>query len=48
MRRRALAALARETRIQFSDLGPDITVLGSAAVLLHEELGITPSRRLPA
>jgi N-acetylglucosamine repressor len=47
MRRRSLAALARETRIQFSDLGPDITVLGSAALLLHEELGITPSQRVP-
>jgi len=48
MSRRTLAALARETRIQFSELGPDITVLGAAARLLHEELGITPSRRVPA
>jgi N-acetylglucosamine repressor len=47
MRRRSLAALARETHVEFSDLGPDITVLGSAALLLHEELGITPSRRTP-
>jgi len=47
MRRRSLAALALETRVQFSDLGPDITVLGSAALLLNEQLGITPSRRIP-
>jgi N-acetylglucosamine repressor len=47
MRRRSLAALARETHVQFSDLGSDITILGSAALLLNEELGITPSRRIP-
>jgi N-acetylglucosamine repressor len=42
MRRRSLAALASETQVHFSALGPDITILGAAAVLLQAELGITP------
>ena len=43
---RCLAALARDTCIDFSPIGSDdITTLGAAAVLLHEELGIWPFRR---
>jgi N-acetylglucosamine repressor len=42
---RALAALARDTRVEFSTIASDITALGAAAVLLHEELGIWPLRR---
>jgi glucokinase len=41
---RSLAALARETQVDYSAIGPDITALGAAAVLLHEELGIWPFR----
>jgi predicted NBD/HSP70 family sugar kinase len=44
-RARSLAALARDTRVEFSSLGSDITALGAAAMLLHEELGIWPLRR---
>jgi glucokinase-like ROK family protein len=49
MLRRALAVLARSTQIQVSPMGEDITALGAAAVLLHQELGIWPLRsgRLP-
>jgi predicted NBD/HSP70 family sugar kinase len=42
---RSLAALARSTRIEFSAIESDITSLGAAAVLLHQELGIWPLRR---
>lgn len=46
MRARSLAALAGDTRVEFSGIGADeITALGAAAVLLHEELGIWPFRR---
>jgi N-acetylglucosamine repressor len=45
VRARCLAALARDTRVEFSAIGSDITALGSAAVLLHEELGIWPIPR---
>jgi predicted NBD/HSP70 family sugar kinase len=41
---RCLAALARDTRLEFSAIGEDITALGAAAVLLHQELGIWPMR----
>ena len=37
---RCLEALARNTRIEFSAIGADITALGAAAVLLHQELAI--------
>ncbi len=43
--RRSLAALARATRVNFSAIGADITALGAAAVLLHQELGIWPLQR---
>jgi N-acetylglucosamine repressor len=39
---RCLAALARDTQIEFSTIASDITSLGAAAVLLHQELGIWP------
>jgi predicted NBD/HSP70 family sugar kinase len=42
---RSLAALAQDTRVEFSAIGGDITSLGAAAVLLHEELGVWPLRR---
>jgi N-acetylglucosamine repressor len=45
VRKRALAALARDARVEFSSIASDITALGAAAVLLHEELGIWPLRR---
>jgi N-acetylglucosamine repressor len=48
VRARSLAALARETRVEFSTIASDITALGAAAVLLHEELGIWPLRPAPA
>ena len=38
--RRALPALAEETCIETSSLGPDIVILGAAALLLTEELGL--------
>jgi predicted NBD/HSP70 family sugar kinase len=44
-RARSLAALARTTRVEFSAIGSDITALGAAAVLLHQELGIWPLPR---
>jgi len=40
----SLAVLARATRVEFSSVASDITSLGAAAVLLHEELGIWPLR----
>ena len=40
---RSLAALARDTRVEYSAIGSDITALGAAAVLLHEELGVRVS-----
>jgi predicted NBD/HSP70 family sugar kinase len=43
--RRCLGALARETEVRFSAIGGDLTVLGAAAVLLHQELGLWPLRR---
>jgi glucokinase len=42
---RCLEALARNTRIEFSAIGSDITALGAAAVLLHQELAIWPLKR---
>ncbi len=44
---RSLAALANATRVEFSAIGSDLTALGAAAVLLHEELGIWPFRGTP-
>ena len=38
--RRSLAALADETRIEVTSLGPDIVILGAAALLLTHELGL--------
>jgi glucokinase-like ROK family protein len=38
--RRSLAALADETRIEASNLGTDIVILGAAALLLTQELGL--------
>jgi N-acetylglucosamine repressor len=40
VRRRSLAALANETRIEITRLGPDIVILGAAALLLTYELGL--------
>jgi len=40
VRRRSLAALADETRIEITSLGPDIVILGAAALLLTQELGL--------
>jgi N-acetylglucosamine repressor len=40
VRRRSLAALANETRIEITSLGPDIVILGAAALLLTYELGL--------
>jgi glucokinase-like ROK family protein len=40
MRERALPALANETCIEISSLGSDIVILGSAALLLSQELGL--------
>jgi len=40
----SLAVLARATRVEFSSVASDITSLGAAAVLLHQELGIWPLR----
>src|SRR5262249_32516599 len=41
---RSLGALARGTRVEFSAIESDLTALGAAAVLLHEELGVWPFR----
>jgi hypothetical protein len=41
---RSLTALARATLIDYSALGARITILGASAVLLQEELGVTPFR----
>jgi hypothetical protein len=38
VRQSSLPALANETCIEISSLGPDIVILGSAALLLSEEL----------
>lgn len=38
--RGALAALADETQVSISTLGPDIVLLGAAALVLSEELGL--------
>ncbi len=38
--RRSLAALADETKIQITRLGPDIVILGAAALLMINELGL--------
>jgi glucokinase len=40
MEQRSLAALAGETRVEISSLGPDIVILGAAALLLTQELGL--------
>lgn len=40
MKQRSLAALADETRIEITSLGPDIVILGAAALLLTHELGL--------
>ncbi|HEY1293146.1 MAG TPA: ROK family transcriptional regulator [Chloroflexota bacterium] len=45
VRTRSLAVLARDTHVKFSSIASDITSLGAAAVLLHQELGIWPLRR---
>jgi N-acetylglucosamine repressor len=44
LQRRCLGALAQGTEVRFSDIGPDLTVLGAAGVLLHQELGLWPLR----
>jgi N-acetylglucosamine repressor len=41
---RCLGALGRATEVRFSAIGADLTVLGAAAVLLHQELGLWPLR----
>jgi N-acetylglucosamine repressor len=38
---RSLQTLAEETRVEISDLGPDIVILGAAALLLSHELGLS-------
>ncbi|NIO20560.1 MAG: ROK family protein [Candidatus Aenigmarchaeota archaeon] len=40
VKRRSLAALADETNIEITSLGPDIVILGAAALLLTHELGL--------
>jgi predicted NBD/HSP70 family sugar kinase len=40
MKQRSLAALAHETHIETTCLGPDIVILGAAALLLTHELGL--------
>lgn len=40
VKRRSLAALADETNIEITSLGPDIVILGAAALLLNHELGL--------
>ncbi|MBN1933019.1 MAG: ROK family transcriptional regulator [Anaerolineae bacterium] len=40
IRRGALAALADETELSISTLGPDVVILGAAALVLSEELGL--------
>lgn len=40
MRQRSLAALADETRVEATGLGTDIVILGAAALLLTQELGL--------
>ena len=40
VRQRSLAALANETHIEITRLGPDIVILGAAALLLTHELGL--------
>jgi N-acetylglucosamine repressor len=40
MNRRALPALVGETQVEISGLGRDIVILGAAALLLAEELGL--------
>lgn len=42
--RSALALLADETRIDVGRLGPDLVVLGAAALLMTRELGLVPAR----
>ncbi|MGH2542019.1 MAG: ROK family transcriptional regulator [Ardenticatenaceae bacterium] len=39
-RRRALRTLAEQTTVEVSTLGDDIVILGCAAMILHQELGI--------
>jgi N-acetylglucosamine repressor len=41
MRRRSLSTLADETDVSVSNLGADIVILGAAALLLSNELGLT-------
>lgn len=40
VKRRSLATLADETNIKITSLGPDIVILGAAALLLNHELGL--------
>jgi N-acetylglucosamine repressor len=40
VRQRSLAALANETQIEVTSLEPDIVILGAAALLLTQELGL--------
>ncbi len=42
MTRRALASLAQTSEIDFVSMSADIILLGAAALLLHEELGLFP------
>ncbi len=40
IKRRSLAGLADEAKVEITALGPDIVVLGAAALLLNRELGL--------
>ncbi len=42
LNKRALAALSQTSEIGFVSMGADIILLGAAALLLHEELGLFP------
>ncbi|HOU11502.1 MAG TPA: ROK family transcriptional regulator [Anaerolineae bacterium] len=42
MNKRALASLSQTSEIGFVSMGADIILLGAAALLLHEELGLFP------
>jgi len=40
IKRRSLPGLADETTVEITTLGPDIVILGAAALLLNRELGL--------
>jgi predicted NBD/HSP70 family sugar kinase len=40
MMKRSLAVVARETRLGISTMGPEIVILGAAAQVLTQELGL--------